>query len=409
MPASKKADIILDGRTLEGGGQLVRIALGLSALTGQSLKISHIRGNREGGRGGGLKAQHLACVKWLGAACGAETTGAEIKSQELLFVPGNPVSSPLPYTRSTQEDGSTIFDTRIDIGSAGSVGLALQAVLPFILFSPPAVEEIDGRRPLVRLTITGGTNVSNSPSFEYISQVLLPTLSRIGLPTIEALLESRGWSTGGSNIGSAVFTIPTMKAGESLARVVLQSPVETVEADICPSRIEVTVIATQSVWETLQEQVPIFLDRHFGKDFSKSSAKLKMTHQNSNHDKRDYLLFVATVVHDGQENRLGSDFLLQGQKGNKLAAAIERAIASLAVDVRSGALVDSHMMDQLVVFQALAEGKSLVWRGVSEGGATRESTLHAATAEWVGRSILGSRLSGGKGHGVDFVATCRGV
>jgi RNA 3'-terminal phosphate cyclase (ATP) len=45
--------IVLDGRTGEGGGQLVRVACGLAALTSQSVTIKHVRGNREGGRGGG--------------------------------------------------------------------------------------------------------------------------------------------------------------------------------------------------------------------------------------------------------------------------------------------------------------------------------------------------------------------
>lgn len=43
----------LDGRTGEGGGQLVRIAIGLSALTGTPVHIHHVRGNRPGGKHGG--------------------------------------------------------------------------------------------------------------------------------------------------------------------------------------------------------------------------------------------------------------------------------------------------------------------------------------------------------------------
>jgi RNA 3'-terminal phosphate cyclase (ATP) len=43
----------LDGRTGEGGGQLVRVAVALAALTGTPLRIDNVRGNREGKRGGG--------------------------------------------------------------------------------------------------------------------------------------------------------------------------------------------------------------------------------------------------------------------------------------------------------------------------------------------------------------------
>lgn len=45
--------IELDGRTGEGGGQLVRVAIGLAALTSQSVKITNIRGNRPSVKGGG--------------------------------------------------------------------------------------------------------------------------------------------------------------------------------------------------------------------------------------------------------------------------------------------------------------------------------------------------------------------
>lgn len=45
--------IELDGRTGEGGGQLVRIAVALAAVTSKSVKITNVRGNRPGPRGGG--------------------------------------------------------------------------------------------------------------------------------------------------------------------------------------------------------------------------------------------------------------------------------------------------------------------------------------------------------------------
>jgi len=75
----------IDGTTLEGGGQLVRIAVGLSALSGIPIHVSDIRGGRP--RGGGLKTQHLAAVNWLKAACDAAAIGADQKSKTLKFIP----------------------------------------------------------------------------------------------------------------------------------------------------------------------------------------------------------------------------------------------------------------------------------------------------------------------------------
>lgn len=48
-----KKPLKLDGRVGEGGGQLVRIACGLAAVTSQHIRIEHVRGNRERQRGGG--------------------------------------------------------------------------------------------------------------------------------------------------------------------------------------------------------------------------------------------------------------------------------------------------------------------------------------------------------------------
>ncbi len=50
--------IEIDGRTGEGGGQLVRNAVALAAVTGQPIRITNVRGNRGGARGGGSSPLH---------------------------------------------------------------------------------------------------------------------------------------------------------------------------------------------------------------------------------------------------------------------------------------------------------------------------------------------------------------
>ena len=69
----------------EGGGQVLRTSLTLSAVTGQPVRIENIRAGREKP---GLKRQHLTCIKAVAAICGAKMSAVGVGSGELEFVPG---------------------------------------------------------------------------------------------------------------------------------------------------------------------------------------------------------------------------------------------------------------------------------------------------------------------------------
>ncbi len=75
----------LDGSLGEGGGQILRTALSLALCTGKTFRIEHIRARR---RNPGLMRQHLTAVQAAAEISGAETEGARLNSQTLLFAPG---------------------------------------------------------------------------------------------------------------------------------------------------------------------------------------------------------------------------------------------------------------------------------------------------------------------------------
>jgi RNA 3'-terminal phosphate cyclase (ATP) len=52
--------------------------------------------------------------------------------------------------------------------------------------------------------------------------------------------------------------------------------------------------------------------------------------------------------------------------------------------------VDEYLRDQLVVFQAMAEGRSTVYGGKSKENALVEPSLHAKTVQWVAHEMLGA-------------------
>ena len=143
--------VTLDGSFGEGGGQILRTSLTLSALTGRPLRLEKIRAGREKP---GLKRQHLTAVKAAAAICGARVEGAELGSMRLDFTPG------------AIRGGSY----RFDVGSAGSAVLVAQTVLPALLRAP---EQSD-------VEITGGTHVSFAPIWEFFAESYLPQLRAMG-------------------------------------------------------------------------------------------------------------------------------------------------------------------------------------------------------------------------------------
>ena len=109
---------------------------------------------------------------------------------------------------------------------------------------------------------------------------------------------------------------------------------------------------------------------------------------------------------------LGRDWLYERKIRSHERAATEMAeyvTNELAKELESGAFVDDHMRDQLVIFQALAQGRSVVWPGKADDGQLREPSLHARTAEWVAKKMLGARFEvDGVSEGVGFGVSKQG-
>ena len=145
--------IEVDGSQKSGSGTILRLAIALSAILGEPLHVRNIRQNRPHP---GLKPQHVEAVFTAARLCNAELEGAKLDSRELWFSP--------KLIRSGKAEA--------EIGTAGSISMLLMTVLPICAYAEHTVQ----------LHISkGGTDVSHSPTINYIRFVLLPTLKRMGL------------------------------------------------------------------------------------------------------------------------------------------------------------------------------------------------------------------------------------
>lgn len=397
--------IHLDGTTLEGGGQLLRLALSLSSLTQIPIHVTDIRGKRPG-KVSGLKTSHLAGVKWLANATSATTEGMEVKSKRLVFKPSS--IGAVTITNRDQNEGvaskedekegvwEDIFEngklirrqSHIPMSSPGSILLVLQAILPYLLLSKCSIRE--GQRTVIplRVTIEGGTNVSSSPSMEYVSQVLLPMLSqKMGIPPITTFLHKRGWSTGRPEIGSVTFDIEPLLPGSTLPKLSFQDRGELAKVHVSILAPEAT--ARNSIRDNVTAQLL---------SYSPGIEILFPVDENSGSDKRFYLLLVAETSND---YRLGRDWLFDekargSSTENVCKKLVSRVTNDLKKELKHGGCVDEYMQDQLVVFQALAVGKAEV-----QGGIDREASLHTKTARWVAEQVVGV--------GFDELGRCQGL
>lgn len=157
----------LDGSAGEGGGQVLRSALALSMWLGRPFHIRNIRANRPRP---GLRPQHLAAVHAASAVAGATVEGAKPGSLDLVFRPG----------------GIRPGDYRFDVGTAGSTTLVAQTLLPALIVAHGSS----------RLRVAGGTHNPMAPTFDFLQQVFLPVINRMG-PVVSARLLAPGYYPAG--------------------------------------------------------------------------------------------------------------------------------------------------------------------------------------------------------------------
>lgn len=311
--------LIINGMYGEGGGQILRTSVALSALTKTPIGITNIRKKRQNP---GLRAQHISAVKAVGELCNAEIKGLEIASTEMEFYPRE------------------ISDRKfvIDIGTAGSIPLVLQALT------------IASIRNNVEVEITGGTDVRFAPSIDYVKFVTLPILRIVGINAQIEILKRGYYPKGGGKV-----------------RAIIEKTKEF-------NRINFTEKGKISEIFGVSHASNMLKGRYVA-ERQKDAAEKILKNTNLNLDKlwikKEYANTFST----------GSGITLFAKVGNSVVGACSlgemnkkaedvgiECAKNLINEIKSDTGIDSHTGDQIIPYLALAKGKVKI-----------KKTMHAIT------------------------------
>lgn len=144
----------IDGSYGEGGGQIVRTAISLSAVMRKPIEIVNIRMNR---KVSGLRRQHLSTLKATADLFHAKVDNLKIGADWIRFIPS-----------ADKFEGG---DLKIDVQSAGSIPMILLTLIPAVSLSGNSL----------RIQITGGTDTKMAPTTDYLRHVVGQAYRSMGI------------------------------------------------------------------------------------------------------------------------------------------------------------------------------------------------------------------------------------
>lgn len=292
--------IRIDGTMGEGGGQVLRTSLALSALTGQPFEIVDVRGRRPKP---GLQRQHLACVKAAAAVCDGYVEGAELGSGHVRFEPNSVRSGVWKWA----------------IGSAGSTSLVAQTVIPILI-----------GKGFSSLIIEGGTHNPMAPTADFLQTAFAPALARFGVNLTVTTEKSGFFPAGGGKLKIDVdgtFSQPAhfLERGALISKQIIAASIG-LPFDV--ARREVSHALERLAWPESYGEAHTWRSVGVG---NVVSATLSFEH-------------------------VTEHFTSLGQKGLKAEAVAERLVRDVKEYLEHTAPVGEHLADQLMIPIALTGG-----------------------------------------------------
>jgi len=322
--------IEIDGSFGEGGGALVRISTALAALKTKTIKIYNIRANRPRK---GLSYQHLTAIKALAKLTNAKLEGAKLGSEEIKFTP------------KKIKGGNFYFDVK----TAGSIGLVLQA-----LMIPAAFAENK-----ITFKIRGGTDVKWSPPIDYLKQVTLPLLEKMGYKGKIKLIKRGYYPRGGGLIEAKIQPIKKLKPIK-LTKTKIKSIKGISHAGKLPPHVAER--QARAARKKLEE--------------NGLEAEIRTEHSDSTLSPGSGIILWA----EGN-TRIGASSL--GERGKPAEIVGMEAAEELLKFLGKKAPLDKYMGDQIIPYMSIA-GDSII--------KTAEFSMHAYTNIHITEKITGKKF-----------------
>ena len=317
----------INGGHGEGGGQIIRSAIALSCITKQPIHLENIRKNR---KISGLRPQHLTAINILQKIANAKVIGAEVGSTEIKFIPGDAKN----------------LDLVEDVGTAGSIPLILQVLIPVVAMS----------KKQFNLRIKGGTDVLWSPTIDYTQHVLQEAYSRMGINFSLELIKRGYYPKGGGEI--------KLQVNPSNIKSISFSKRKTNKIKLICSFSKFT---NNEIENKVYEIVKQLTDANFIVDVEIKSEEAL--------DSGASLLIYSI----DDDSIIGID-ALYNKKTSKFDLDMDNFIKNYAID--------DNLADMLIVPASLASGKTIL--------PVKEITKHLETNLFVTSKITGCKYGIGK-------------
>jgi len=273
--------------------------------------------------------------------CNAEVKGATLNSRELWFKP-------------QEVQGGNV---EAEIGTAGSIPALLMTTLPICVLA---------KNP-VRLHVTkGGTDVSHSPTINYLRSVLLTVLKHMG---VEASIIVNKYGYYPKGMGEVTMTVNPTHALQPIQLRKFGKLKSIKGVSVC------TFLAERKVAERQAKTASEYLAQ---KGYA---ADIQIVNDKSNPFQKGSSIALWAETDTGAI--IGADAIGELKKPSE--AVGREAAERLYTEVSMMPTVDAHLADMLIPYVALAEGASAFL--------TREVSEHLEANIWLAEKMLNVRFT----------------